>query len=570
MGKRAATRGPRIPVEWIRRTAGPAAFGRGEVYFDEGRVRLVANGVDRILAQVVGTETYRCELKLGERIEVDCTCPAFEDAPFCKHLVATALAANAAGEPGEAVDESEPVRQHLRALGVDALADMVMSLALEDDILMRKLQLRAAEGDDRELYARYKEALDAAVDTGEYVDYGAARHWVRGVDEILDEIATLPDKGRPAVARDLALHLLELIEEMFESIDDSDGHLGELAERARRLHIEACRLAPPDPAELANILFEYDMDSNFVPHGGSAAAYEDILGATGIAEYRKRVEKAWAALAPATPKKRGEAAYDPNRFQLAAILDGFAKRAGDVDARLAIAAKDLSSPDRYIRIAELCREHGRDDEALRWAEEGLWAFEEHPDERLRTFVADLYRARGRPAEAEALLWRIYEHGPSFATFERLRRVAADSRATADRSVAFLEGRLASRPVHAPAWGSGDADLIVSILLAERRLDEAWAAARRHRCSDTQLQRLARASEETLPDDAIGAYAELIEQKLRHTNQQGYVEACDLIKSAGKLRHRAGRAPEHAAHVEDIARRHKMKRNFIKLLRALPR
>jgi uncharacterized Zn finger protein len=57
----------------------------------------------RVLARVLGSEAYRCDLRLSEDgIESHCSSPAFRDRGFCKHLVAMALAANAS--PPEAVE----------------------------------------------------------------------------------------------------------------------------------------------------------------------------------------------------------------------------------------------------------------------------------------------------------------------------------------------------------------------------------------------------------------------------------------------------------------------------------
>lgn len=41
------------------------------------------------------------------------------------------------------------------------------------------------------------------------------------------------------------------MEQAIESVDDSDGEMGGLLERLRELHLAACRVARPDPAELA-------------------------------------------------------------------------------------------------------------------------------------------------------------------------------------------------------------------------------------------------------------------------------------------------------------------------------
>jgi hypothetical protein len=96
------------------------------------------------------------------------------------------------------------------------------------------------------------------------------------------------------------------------------------------------------------------------------------------------------------------------------ILESFAEREGDVDAGIAIRAKDISTAYAYLGIAQLCLSHGRDAEALKWAEEGLWQFEDQLDQRrLVLFSADLYRRIGREKDADELLWQ---------TFDRLPRI----------------------------------------------------------------------------------------------------------------------------------------------------
>jgi uncharacterized Zn finger protein len=91
----------RFSVDALRRIAGSSVFGRGEAYFRDGRVGLLVVEPARVLAHVKGNESYRAELTGGgTSLNGDCTCRAFEDRGFCKHLVATALAAR--GRPPRA------------------------------------------------------------------------------------------------------------------------------------------------------------------------------------------------------------------------------------------------------------------------------------------------------------------------------------------------------------------------------------------------------------------------------------------------------------------------------------
>ena len=108
-------------------------------------------------------------------------------------------------------------------------------------------------------------------------------------------------------------------------------------------------------------------------------------------------------------------AQDPSidYHRLVSILDFFAERDGDVDARIALRAHDLSSPYGYLQLAEFCLSHGRKEDAVRFAEEGLWVFEDgRQDERLVVFAADLFAKVGRGADAEMQLWRAFEKAPT--------------------------------------------------------------------------------------------------------------------------------------------------------------
>src|SRR5919197_5163987 len=93
----------RFHLDTVRELAGGKAFARGQEYYRDGSVELLSVTPKRVVAQVAGTEDYRTVLTgRGTEIDGECSCPAFEDWGFCKHMVATALAANAAGDGAEA------------------------------------------------------------------------------------------------------------------------------------------------------------------------------------------------------------------------------------------------------------------------------------------------------------------------------------------------------------------------------------------------------------------------------------------------------------------------------------
>jgi len=63
------------------------------------------------------------------------------------------------------------------------------------------------------------------------------------------------------------------------------------------------------------------------------------------------------------------------------------------------------------------------DKALEWAERGLKAFPDQPDNRLRDFLVAVYLVRERNDEALQLTWVQFEERPSLELYRKLHAVA---------------------------------------------------------------------------------------------------------------------------------------------------
>lgn len=568
---------PWLDVDAMRQAAGDRVFARGAAYHAGGQVEIVALDSGRVVARVFGSEIYRSELIVRDgEISGSCTCPAFSDWGFCKHLVASALAARDAG-PGEleqASNRFSRIRDHLRAQGIEVLVGMIMGLAERDSVLLRNLELAAAasDADDETLFARFRKALVEAMRTRDFIGYREAHGWAQGIEDVLDRIGDLIDRGHADIVLRLLDYFFARMEDALEHVDDSDGHAGALFAQACEIHLKASARVRPDPIGLARDLFAREMGSEWGFFEGASEAYRDVLGDAGLAEYRRLAEEAWEKIRPlAGGERRLHDDQLGERYQVKAILDRFAERDGDVDARIAIRAKDLSLPHSYTELAELCLAHGRAAQALKWAEEGVRVFDDDPGEPLIACAAALYRCQGRKADAEGLLWRAFERSPSLAIYEQIRADTggdqAAVRSISDRAVEVLRARIKEEGrEEAPLWGLSSADLLVGLLMSDERFADAWNAVRAHGCGNRVLESLARASEGSHPAEAADAYAVLVERQLRTTGRRSYEEACRLIERIRVVRKHLGQDTAHAAYVEDLARRHKPKRNFIKLLR----
>ncbi|HEY1753524.1 MAG TPA: SWIM zinc finger family protein [Caulobacteraceae bacterium] len=547
---------PHFDMAALRSAVGDAAFARGSAYAREGRVRLLSVQPGVVRAQVSGTEVYAVVLEgSGRAVSGDCTCRAFEDWGACKHLVAVALTVNAQPDAvAEAGQRDERLKLHLQGLGADALAERLLQLARRDPGLWRELELESAVATDPDevVFARLAEAIDAAVDVGEFVDWRGAGSVAEELTGVVVQIEKVFDAGRAALALRALDRLLESGEALLESVDDSDGEVGGALAAARDLHVNACLAAKADPIQLAATLFERELTSEYGLWEETQDEYAEPLGAEGLAEYRRLAQAAWDAASG----KRGEAR---DRRRLTDMLDAFAARDGDIETRIALRAADAQSSRDYQAIAELCLSAHRADEALKWAEEGLWKTEDKPDAHLMVFTADICRRLRRKARARELLWAAFALAPSLDILTRLKTKAASPGAVVDEAVRILEAKIARRDRY--AWSG---DLLVQILSGEGRLDQAWAASA-HGCSQPTLEELARASETSRPDKALALYAELAERSILAANNGAYAAAVKQIARIARLRRTLGRDAEQRAYVEDLARRHKAKRNFIRLL-----
>jgi uncharacterized Zn finger protein len=166
----------RFDVGTLRKLAGDKVFERGEDYHADGQVELLSLETQRVLAQVAGSEDYRTILTgRGKKIAGECSCPAFSDWDFCKHMVATALAANALGEDAAADGGGAlgRIRAHLTGKTVEQLVGMIVDLAERDPVLFRKLDVAAAtvQTDEKSLESRLRRAIDGATRTGTLVSY---------------------------------------------------------------------------------------------------------------------------------------------------------------------------------------------------------------------------------------------------------------------------------------------------------------------------------------------------------------------------------------------------------------
>lgn len=554
-----------ITVEMLRRLAGPRSFERGEEYMLVGAVGALDIARASVRAGVQGTDRYRVRLEANrEGLHGHCSCPVGREGGFCKHCVAVGLAWRSRERDSESSEpSSSDLEGRLTSLGAEVLSDLLVECASQDDRLHARLLAMTAnvERAPGPALGQLKHAFDLAIERGGFVAWDETYRFVQGLEDVIDECGRQLGPGDGAAMVAFCEHALRKVESSFEYVDDSNGELGGLKERLEELHHEACVQARPDPAELAERLFGWELASESETFLGAVERYADVLGEVGLARYRELAYAAWAA-EPAVGADE-QFARDARRYSLSGIVERLARRQGDVDAVVAVMARDRSSGYRYLLIAEELLAAARVDEAIDWAERGRAAFNHRPDSRLIDFLCDRYDELGRHDDSVRLAWETLEAASNLESYKRLSNVA--SRASSwgswrDRA------REALRRQAATALGTPrDRSELVAALLWDDDLDEAWREAREGGCRRRLLVTLARRRESDHPLDALTVYRAQIEPAISHGDNHTYAGAIDWLEKIHALLLRLEQKETFEVLIDDLRNRHRAKRNLIKKL-----
>src|ERR1019366_2378398 len=303
--------------------------------------------------------------------------------------------------------------------------------------------------------------------------------------------------------------------------------------------------------------------------GRAIARYADVLGETGLARYRELAQAHWTDVPALVPADGAEHSFGA-RFRLTRIMETLAEQSGSRDEQVAVRERDLTSPYRFLQIAELCRAQSEHDMALEWAQRGVAAFPDTPDRRLQSFLRDEYRQRGLTADAFELSAAAFT---AYPTLESYRELTHDAEAVGEwpaRREAALEQLHAApaqrrAPAHSGLRGRGFSEL-VRVLLWEGHVDAAWHAANEGGCTNDLWLTLAERRRGEHPEDSLAVYQREIEETIARKDKRAYADAVALIDTILRpLFDECGRPDDLRAYVNDLRARHKPKRNLIRII-----
>ncbi|MFJ8201061.1 SWIM zinc finger domain-containing protein [Streptomyces sp. NPDC096152] len=545
----------------LRALAGARSFERAHGYADA--VFGVEVGDGWVTATVHGTERYEVQLTLDGPggLAGACDCPYGLEGNFCKHLVALGLRVLAQRDslPRQreaARERAQDLDGWLSSQSKDELLDLLRDQVAEDRQLRRRLEVRAASarGDLAAVRARVRDLLDIGpfAQYG-YVEYADARAYADQAGTAVSAIRALTGSGRAADAITLVREMMRQLAAVVESVDDSDGRLGQIGADLADAHLAACQAARPDPAELARWLVGHalgDIDDGLTDI--DPLDYEDVLGEEGMAVLRKSAVEAWRG------NRRGWAEKH--------LMERLAKAGGDIEALIAVHAADLSPDGRtHLVIARELDTARRSDEALGWAERGVREARDLAgvDAALIDYLCDRYAQVDRLPDAVDVRREYFRASRTLAAYQQLRAAARAAACWPAERRGALSLLRADAERRQQSWYGGP--VLVDALLDDKDVDAAWQAATRTGAHDRQWLALADQARADRPADALGVYLRLAEPLTNQTGNRVYEQLVALQLSIRDCHRRLGTLNEFAVHVTALRTAQRRKRNLMRLM-----
>jgi hypothetical protein len=113
-------------------------------------------------------------------------------------------------------------------------------------------------------------------------------HWTTRAHHVLDRVDAMLLDGAGDQVVALCEQATRCLLDSAADIADG-GSVSAIIDRLRRLHLQACRLDPPDPAQLAEFVYGLAMSDEVGVLAGVLDPYVALLGPVGLAEIRRRL-----------------------------------------------------------------------------------------------------------------------------------------------------------------------------------------------------------------------------------------------------------------------------------------
>ncbi len=480
------------------------SFQRGQRYFEEGRVKIREASPSRIVAGVIGNDSYQVEIDL-DRFSANCSCP-YDLEGYCKHIIAAFLAIE--NEP-ERVDrmmsqfslELQSLQALLDKTDPDALCGFLLQEMQSNPSLRARFMARFSPvGTGRDL-SSYKDEIESIFDEAED-EHGLISCGKELDFSTFEDLAEIYFQKEDFIeAAKIFQAISQTIAEKMDHVDDSDAYFGSNFSNSLEAFVECileAELQAGAKRKYIDYLWsryllnnpDYFQDDYFDALKGLCTAKDDLA-------YWKEL------LLPHLPQRIPDREADWSGYYQAEKLISMhlymLSNLKEADGFYALMEEHYRiSPDLCLQYAEQLLKDKCLSKAISVAEEGVAIFPEHSSRSLREFLSENYR-ESDPAKYREQLLSLFFLSGEWKYYDRLKKASQSEEMwteALDRILAYVSRE-----------GYGRTHL-VEIYLREQMYDSAVEVVitqKSIRCLSQYHRKLAN----MYPKEYFNAYRELI-------------------------------------------------------------
>lgn len=559
-----------IPIteNLLIKLAGKASFQRGRNYFSAGAVTELTKKGKVITASVQGTRLYNVRLEITDRmLDGSCDCPASDNFDFCKHCVSVALAYAQQSNEIETLSQGtcrDQIQAYLLTLDKTVLEKHLLNIITEDSSLERKWLLKSKAGlgrlDSREL----RKSITKALPYQQLWGYRQANAYFGRAESLLEEAIEHIDRLEPDQALKLIDYAYERLNKALEHIDDSGGarfFIKSLLHKSVVSHFKRVSWSDKKKAEflLKKMIKSYlvypKIPGDFIEADSNI---NDLL-----IEAARRLWDSW----PPVGKNSKMDKYD--YWPVKHLLLEQAEQEKDLEMQIAIRTKVADDYLDFIRLCELCRDHGDIVQAYDWLERAEKADQYSNHVNIGKLRVSLLKLEDSWETARALQWSIFTKTHDYADYQQLKAIYQHLDIPVEDCYQESEANLKSQ-LNQPksVFGRLPSAALIDFYLNEDQIDKAIHIAQQYETNDHQLLKLAENIFTEKPATAFEFYQRVILETVEPADKNAYEYAVSLLKQLQSSVHQLQDSKwvtEFDRVVDLVRTRQKRKPSLMKLL-----